>query len=56
MFGVKPSKIKPKTSYKTETENSNFAMYELTEHGHSLQTLIFKIIEWVLKNRKIVLE
>lgn len=41
---------------KTEPENSNFAIYELTEHGHSLQPLIFKIIEWAQKHRNMVLE
>jgi len=40
---------------KTETENSNFAIYQLTEHGYSLQPLIFKIIEWAQKHREVVL-
>lgn len=38
---------------KTENKDKNFAIYELTEHGMSLQPLIFNIIEWAQKHRKI---
>lgn len=38
----------------TKTETDNFTLYELTEHGHSLQPLIFKIIEWAQKHREVV--
>lgn len=41
---------------KKEVENSQFSLYELTDHGHSLQPLILEIIEWAQKHRKIVLE
>lgn len=38
-----------------EKEGSNFAIYQLTDHGFSLEPLIGSIVAWGQKHRKVIL-